>query len=175
MQETWVQYLGQENPLEEEMATHSNSFAWRIPWTEEPGGLQFMGLQRVEHDWAWRVILHCLPVHLWDTWLTFFFPYFGLPGASVRNPTRDKVMRQRSDGQGRVRSQVFPLVFPERVPPKIRICLPGKSHLQALVFCIWTSVSIQKPLWWLSSLPAGLLQLRMWLFEASWPQEAQEA
>ena len=59
-----------------------------------------------------------------------------LPGASVRNPTRDKVMRQRSDGQGRVRSQVFPLVFPERVPPKIRICLPGKSHLKALVFCI---------------------------------------
>ena len=42
--------LSQENPLEEEMATHSNSFAWRIPWTEEPGGLQFMGLQRVEHD-----------------------------------------------------------------------------------------------------------------------------
>ena len=44
--------------------------------------------------------------------------------ASMRNPTRDKVMRQRSDGQGRVRSQVFPLVFPEHVPPKIRICLP---------------------------------------------------
>ena len=41
----------------------------------------------------------------------------------MRNPTRDKVMRQRSDVQGRVRSQVFPLVFPERVPPKIRICL----------------------------------------------------
>ena len=48
-----------------------------------------------------------------------------LPGASVRNPTRDKVMWQRSDVQGRVRSQVFPLVFPEHVPPqKIRICLP---------------------------------------------------
>ena len=43
--------------------------------------------------------------------------------ASVRNSTRDKVMRQRSDGQGRVRSQVFPLAFPEHVPPKIRICL----------------------------------------------------
>ena len=98
-----------------------------------------------------------------------------LLGASVRNPTRDKVMRQRSDGQGRVRSQVFPLVFPERVPPKIRICLPGKSHLKALVFCIWKGGWIPKPLWWLFSLPAGLLQLRMWLFEASWPQEAQEA
>ena len=45
MQETWVQSLGQEEPLEEEMATHSSILAWRIPWTEEPGGLQSMGLQ----------------------------------------------------------------------------------------------------------------------------------
>ena len=52
MQETRVQYLGQENPLEKEMATHSNIFAWRIPWTEEPGGLQSMMLQRVRHDRA---------------------------------------------------------------------------------------------------------------------------
>ena len=41
---------GQEDPLEEEMATHSNIVAWEIPWTEEPGRLQFMGLQRVRHD-----------------------------------------------------------------------------------------------------------------------------
>ena len=47
MQETWVQSLGQENPLEEGMATHSSILAWRIPWTEESGGLQSMGLQRV--------------------------------------------------------------------------------------------------------------------------------
>ena len=50
MQETWVQSLGQEDPLEKEMATHSSILAWRIPWTEEPGGLQSMGLQRVGHD-----------------------------------------------------------------------------------------------------------------------------
>ena len=43
--------LGWENPLEEEMATHSSILAWRIPWTEEPGGLQSVGLQTVEHDW----------------------------------------------------------------------------------------------------------------------------
>ena len=46
-QETWVQSLGLEDPLQEEMATHSSTLAWRIPWTEESGGLQFMGLQRV--------------------------------------------------------------------------------------------------------------------------------
>ena len=50
MQETWVQSLGQEDPLEKAMATHSSIFAWRIPWTEEPGGLQFTGSQRVGHD-----------------------------------------------------------------------------------------------------------------------------
>ena len=49
-QETWVQSLGQEDPLEEGMATHSSIFAWIIPWTEEFGGLQSMGLQRVRCD-----------------------------------------------------------------------------------------------------------------------------
>ena len=50
MQEMQVQSLGQEDPLEQEMATHSTILAWRIPWTEEPGGLQPVGLQRVGHD-----------------------------------------------------------------------------------------------------------------------------
>ena len=49
-QETWVRSLAREDPLEEGMATHSNILAWRIPWTEEPGGLQSMGSQRVRHD-----------------------------------------------------------------------------------------------------------------------------
>ena len=47
MQATWVRFLGWENPLETGMATYSSILAWRIPWTEEPGGLQSMGLQRV--------------------------------------------------------------------------------------------------------------------------------
>ena len=50
--QAWVQSLGQENPLEKEMATHSSILTWRIPWTEEPGGLQSMGLQRAGNDWA---------------------------------------------------------------------------------------------------------------------------
>ena len=50
MQETWVLSLGRENPLEKEMATRSSTIAWRIPWMEEPGGLQSTGSQRVEHD-----------------------------------------------------------------------------------------------------------------------------
>ena len=50
MQETRVRSLGQEDPLEESMATHASILAWRIPWTEEPGRLQSMGLQRVGHE-----------------------------------------------------------------------------------------------------------------------------
>ena len=50
MQETQVQSLGQEDPLEKGMATHSSILAWEIPWTEEHGGLQSIGLQRVRHD-----------------------------------------------------------------------------------------------------------------------------
>ena len=50
MQETWVPSLGQEDPLEEEIATHSSILAWELPWTEEPGRLQSIGSQRVRHD-----------------------------------------------------------------------------------------------------------------------------
>ena len=50
IQETWVRPLVQEDPLEKGMATHSSILAWRIPWTEEPGGLQSMGSQRVRHN-----------------------------------------------------------------------------------------------------------------------------
>ena len=52
IQETEAQSLGQEEPLEEELATHFSILACRIPWTEKPGGLQFLGLQWVGHDWA---------------------------------------------------------------------------------------------------------------------------
>ena len=50
VQETWFPSLGHKDPLEEGMATHSSVLAWKIPWTEEPGGLQFMGSQKAGHD-----------------------------------------------------------------------------------------------------------------------------
>ena len=50
MEETWVQFLGQEDPLEEGMAIHSSILAWRIPWTEESGGLQSTGSHRLRND-----------------------------------------------------------------------------------------------------------------------------
>ena len=62
MWETWVQPLHQEDPLEKEMATGSSILAWRIPWTEEPGRLQFTGSQRVGHDW------HMYNIKKWYKW-----------------------------------------------------------------------------------------------------------
>ena len=50
MRETWVRSLAREDPLEKEMANHSSTLAWKIPWMEEPGRLQFMGTQRVGHN-----------------------------------------------------------------------------------------------------------------------------
>ena len=62
MQETWVWSLGQEDPLEKGMATHSNILAWKITWTEKPGGLQSIGSQRVRHDWAASTHTHIYKV-----------------------------------------------------------------------------------------------------------------
>ena len=67
MQETWVWSLGREDPLEKEMAIHSSTIAWKIPWTDEPDKLQSTGLQRVGHDWA---------TSLYGLLLLFFFNHF---------------------------------------------------------------------------------------------------
>ena len=64
MQETWVRSLGQENPLEKEMATHSSFLGWEISWTEEPDRLQSMGLQRVRHDWVTEHSTHTHTHHI---------------------------------------------------------------------------------------------------------------
>ena len=61
-QEMWVWSLGQEDPLEESLASDSNILAWRIPWTGEPGGLQSKGMQRVGRDWAWTWTQHRVPL-----------------------------------------------------------------------------------------------------------------
>ena len=65
MRDTGVQSLGWEDPLEKEMAIHSSTLAWKIPWTQEPGRLQSMGSQRVVHDWATSLSLSSLEVFLW--------------------------------------------------------------------------------------------------------------
>ena len=97
MRETWVWFLGQEDPLKKEMAIHSSTLAWKIPWTEEPDRLQSMGLQRVGHDWAISLFtflshLECQflfshPVELLKNYSTFVFFSTGLftrPSAQIK-------------------------------------------------------------------------------------------
>ena len=69
MQETWVQFLGWEDPLAKGMATHSSTLAWEIPWTEEPGWLQSMGPQRVRHNWATNILWNSGCGTRWFWWM----------------------------------------------------------------------------------------------------------
>ena len=69
MQETWVQFLGQEHPLQKRMATHSSILAWRILWPEQPGGLQSMGTQRVRHNWVTNTFTFSLKSLSWS-WMS---------------------------------------------------------------------------------------------------------
>ena len=64
MQETGIWSLGWKDPLEKRLATHSSIFAWRIPWTEEPGRLESMGLQKVGHNWATNTFTFRLHIHI---------------------------------------------------------------------------------------------------------------
>ena len=98
MRETQVRSLGWEDPLEKEMATHSSILAWRIPWSEEPGGLHSMGSQRVGHDWAtsfslsfhfnffyiYLLFFLCVCVFFFNLPEVFFWIF---PGGSVKHPT----------------------------------------------------------------------------------------
>ena len=74
MWETWVRSLGREDPLEKEMATRCSTLAWRIPWREEPGGLQSTGSQRVGHDWA--TSLQCIGKVIQDYGQNELLPHY---------------------------------------------------------------------------------------------------
>ena len=75
MRETWVQSLGLEDPLEKGMATHSSILAWKIPWTEEPGGLQSIGLQRAGHEQSDLARVHTRKLRAILESLPFFSPF----------------------------------------------------------------------------------------------------
>ena len=100
MQETKVQSLGGKDPLEEGMATHASTLDWEIPWTEEPGGLQSMGLQRVGHDLATEQQLSN-GSHVWERWgrwcMTKEGTAFYSPPSRTRNPIFCPVVAHAKD------------------------------------------------------------------------------
>ena len=88
-QEMRVWYTGWEDPLEKGMATHSSILAWRIPWTEDPGGLQSMGSQTVERDWA----IAAADAKSLQSCLTLCDPMdYSLPGSSIRGIFQARVL-----------------------------------------------------------------------------------
>ena len=80
----WVQSLGWEDPLKKEMATHSSILAWEIPWTEEPGRLQSMGLQRIRHDLVTKPPPQYKDYCFLEHRLFFFFPVLETSSSSSR-------------------------------------------------------------------------------------------
>ena len=86
MRETQVQSLGWEDPLEKEMATHSSTLAWRIPWREEPGRLPSMGSQRVGQDWA-TSLTHSFHKYI-DLVTAFLLIFNKIPHVSISIPAR---------------------------------------------------------------------------------------
>jgi len=99
MQETWVWSLGEEDPLEKEMATHSSIVTWKIPRTEEPGGLQSMESQRVGHDWA--------QLGLWDACCRLFSGHRQQMFAFYK----DEMYRDTPNSRPQVFFFFFPLIW----------------------------------------------------------------
>ena len=106
MQETWVRSLGQEDPLEKGMTTHSSVLARRIQWTEEPGRLQSMGLQRVRHDWTTNILssqnfsslnMHAFFIPSW-LWTYIFFPWKSpcYDSCQILNKQNKKLLKTQS-------------------------------------------------------------------------------
>ena len=116
MQETWAWSLGLEDPLEEEMATHSSILAWEIPWTEESRGLQSMGLQRFGHNWVEKAMAPHSSTLAWKT------PWMEEPG-------RLQSMGSRRVGHDWVTSlSLFTFMHWRRKWQPIPVFLPGESQ-----------------------------------------------
>ena len=99
-QETWVRSLGQEDPLEKEMAILSSILTWRTPWTEEPGGLRSMGSQRVGHDWVTNTThLELSLIYLGFRKLLVKHPSFNHPWWSKLWPNSQKRKNKKTGGR----------------------------------------------------------------------------
>ena len=135
MQEMWVRSLGQEDPLENGMATHSSILAWEIPWTEEPGGLQSMGSQRIGYDWVTEHTLTGLQQYkqFWDQ-----RPKKGLTGLKSR-------CHQSSAPPGSSRGWSIPWPFPALEAACISLSPGPFLHLQSRQHCIFNHSSFSYP------------------------------
>ena len=126
MQETWVLSLDWEDPLQEGMATHSSIHAWRIPWTEKPGGLQSMWLQRVRHDWATSTQFPRAidPYHLWTKLqIKKYFSRWEWFHSCLHLKTFLLSPHSLTQSVGFLYIQICHAFFP--LPPWLQICCPS--------------------------------------------------
>jgi len=131
MQETWVQFLDREDPLQEEMSINSSILAWEIPWTEEPGRLQPTGLQRVRHDWETKQQpvkgcgqRHALPASI-----------LGWPGGSCSSPISLTFLGAHSRDISQVSVEEKNTASPERFSPSWSL-LVFYTIISQTIFCI---------------------------------------
>ena len=170
VQEPWVQSLGQENPLEKGMATHSRILVWRTSWTEEPGGLQSMGLQRVRHNWVTNTLTFLFSILISQVTLVVKNPPanagdMGLilgsgrsPGEENGNPLQHSCLENPTDREawqaivhGVAKSQTWLkwLSTQATVPFPLAACLAppldfwhtGPSSIHLLFFSTWQTPS----------------------------------
>ena len=131
MLETWVLCLGWEDPLEKEMATHSSTVAWKIPWTEEPCRLQSMGSQRVEHDWATLLLLY---YSIWDL------------SSPTRGQTRVPCTGRWILNHWTIREVPSLYLFSHRLEPLLSFspCISNRFHLKHILVHIMSLFKLEK-------------------------------
>ena len=171
MQETWVQSLGQEDPLEKEMATNSNILAWKIPWTVKPGRVQSMRTQRIGHNWANSLSLSPVIDGIFSTFSSFQLlsnvrlfvtPWIAVCQASLSITNSWSSLRLTAIKSAMPSSHLIlcrPLLLLPLIPPSIR------------VFSNELTLCMRWPKYWsfsLSIIPSkeipGLISFRMdWL------------
>ena len=125
MQDTWVQSLGWEDLLEEGMATHSSILAWKIPWTEEPSGLQSMRSQWVRHNWA--------PTHIQEEEETLI-TVSGSLSPEGQNTARKQLTANLKEGLYQTLNIPGPWLWTSQPPKLWEINFCCLSH-QSMVFC----------------------------------------
>ena len=125
MQETLIQFLGREDPLEQEMATHSSIFVWEILWIEEPAGLQSLGLQREGHNWVTEL-----------NWCLLHWQADSLPSALPRKPLETwyySSFNPGGSGHQCPRWEIFPQTLSFRVGPPVKGIYQHQNFLERAI------------------------------------------
>ena len=157
--ETWVRYLGREDHLEEEMTTHSSILAGKIPWTEEPGGWQSIGWQRVRHDWARTGLV--APWHVGSSWIR--------DGTCVSCTGRQILYHWGIREAPQIKLISKPSVFPESIVPFESCLVLPQILIQALEKCsTLKNLPLSGSEWFIQKFQFNIRIWKTWCFPLVW-------